>query len=78
VPITSPWWVANFFVIRRWLERHYGATISFSPQLPVYVARLGGAALSLHIFYGAGSIGQFGGDSFLVSNSSGLAVWNYQ
>jgi hypothetical protein len=29
--------------------------------------------------YGAGSIGQLvGGDSFLVGNSGGLAVWNYQ
>jgi len=50
-------WVVSVYIVGRWL----GSTLlsSFavpSPdRLPVYVARLGGAALSLHIFtYGAG------------------------
>jgi hypothetical protein len=48
--------VVAIYIVGRWLGAIMAQRFSFSPQkLPVYVARLGGAALSLHIFtYGAG------------------------
>lgn len=48
--------VVAIYIVGRWLGTIMAQRFSFSThKLPVYVARLGGAALSLHIFtYGAG------------------------
>jgi hypothetical protein len=48
--------VVAIYIVGRWLGTVMAHQVSFSQKkLPVYIARLGGAALSLHIFtYGAG------------------------
>ena len=48
-------WVVSVYILGRWFGTLLSQRFTPTDRLPIYVARLGGAALSLHIFtYGAG------------------------